>query len=112
VILFRTDHGPRTLVETVDFVTAPGREGRRMVTDRGVFVVRDGRFVLESRHDGETLDGLAMATGFKFAVASSASVTPAPDARMRALLKETVAGEMAEIYPAFAARLADALRAA
>jgi glutaconate CoA-transferase, subunit B len=112
VILFRTDHGPRTLVETVDFVTAPGREGRRMVTDRGVFVVRDGRFVLESRHDGETLDGLAMATGFKFAVASSASVTPAPDARMRALLKETVAGEMAEIYPAFAARLADALRTA
>jgi glutaconate CoA-transferase, subunit B len=112
VILCRTDHGPRTLVETVDFVTAPGREGRRMVTDRGVFVVRDGRFVLESRHDGETLDALRAATGFEFAVAPTASITPGPDARMLELLKETVAGEMADIYPAFAARLADALKAA
>jgi glutaconate CoA-transferase, subunit B len=112
VILFRTDHAPRTLVETVDFVTAPGREGRRLVTDRGVFVVRDRRFALESRHDGESLEALRAATGFRFAVAPGASVTPGPDARMRDLLKETVAGEMAEIYPAFAARLADALEAA
>ncbi len=112
VILFRTDHGPRTLVEKVDFVTAPGREGRRLVTDRGVFVVASGRFVLESRHEGESLEALRAATGFEFAVLPDASVTPGPDAQMRALLKETVAGAMGEVYPAFAARLGDALRTA
>jgi glutaconate CoA-transferase subunit B len=105
VILFRTDHGPKTLVEKVDFVTAPGREGRVLVTDRAVFVVRGGRFVLASRHPGETEAGLRAATGFAFAVAADAGTTAGADDRMRALLDGSVRAAMREIYPAFADRL-------
>jgi glutaconate CoA-transferase subunit B len=105
VILFRTDHGPATLVEKVDFVTAPGHEGRILVTDRAVFVVRDGRFVLASRHPGETVAGLRAATGFAFEVAADAGTTEGADDRMRALLDGPVRAAMREIYPAFADRL-------
>jgi len=105
VILCRTDHGPETLVEKVDFVTTPGQEGRRLVTDRAVFVIENGRFVLESRHPGETLEALRAATGFAFAHEPDAAVTPGPDARMRELLADSVAQAMQAIYPDMAARL-------
>lgn len=104
LMLFRTDHSPRTLVEKVDFVTAPGREGRLLVTDRAVFEVEGGRFALLSRHEGETLDGLREATGFAFAVKED-GVTTGPDAAMRALLEGPVQTAMQAIYPAFAERL-------
>jgi glutaconate CoA-transferase subunit B len=109
VILCRTDHGPRTLVERVDFVTAPGREGRLLVTDRAVFVVRDGRFALVSRHPGETLEGLRQATGFAFAVADAEALTAGPAPSDRQLLAGPVVAAMREVYPAFAAELAAAL---
>jgi glutaconate CoA-transferase subunit B len=111
VILCRADHGLRTLVERVDFVTAPGREGRLLVTDRAVFVVRDGRFVLLSRHPGETLDGLRAATGFAFAVADGAAITNGPEPAQRELLAGPVVAAMREVYPAFAGELAAALAA-
>jgi glutaconate CoA-transferase subunit B len=112
VILVRTDHGPRTLVERVDFVTAPGREGRRLVTDRGVFVVQNGRLALERHHPGETVDRLREATGFAFAVLPGLTVTESPDAAMLALLEAKVLPAMAAVYPAFAERLGSALGAA
>jgi len=105
VILCRTDHGPRSLVEKVDFVTAPGRDGQRLVTDRCVFVRVDGRFVLESRHAGETSDSLRAATGFAFAEKPDAGITPGPDARMRDLLEGPVAEAMQAVYPDLAALL-------
>lgn len=105
VILCRTDHGPRTLVEKVDFVTAPGREGRLLVTDRGVFVVQGGRFVLLSWHPGETIGDLRAATGFTFDVVAGAAPTTAPDSRMCDLLAGPVKTAMQEVYPAFAERL-------
>lgn len=105
VILCRTDHGPETLVEKVDFVTTPGVEGRRLVTDRAVFVVEQGRFVLESRHPGKTLEALRAATGFGFEARPDAGSTPGPDARMRELLEGPVALGMQAIYPDLAARL-------
>jgi glutaconate CoA-transferase, subunit B len=109
VILFRTDHGIRTLVEKVDFVTAPGREGRRLVTDRGVFIVQDGRFVLQSRHAGETLDTIQAAIGFRLEVAPAVPVTLGADTRMRALLQDCVLEQMRDVYPAFADQLGVAL---
>lgn len=112
VILFRTDHGPRTLVERVDFVSTPGREGRRLVTDRGVFIVQGGRFVLQACHAGETLETIRAATGFHVAADTRLAVTPGPDSRMRALLGETVLEEMRQAYPVFAEQLGAALRAA
>ncbi len=105
VILCRTDHGPETLVEKVDFVTAPGREGRRLVTDRCVFVVEEGRFRLETRHPGETLESLRAATGFNFEAKPDAGITEAPDNTMLSLLRGPVAQAMHEVYPAFAAEL-------
>ena len=105
VILCRTDHGPRTLVETVDFITAPGREGRLLVTDRGVFVVRNGRFMLQSWHQGETVEGLRAATGFAFEVADDAQPTAEPEPVMGELLAGPVKAAMRAVYPAFAERL-------
>jgi glutaconate CoA-transferase subunit B len=105
VILCRTDHGPKTLVEKVDFVTAPGREGRRLVTDRCVFVIRNGRFALQSVHPGETLESLRDATGFSFEALPDHGITPGPDAAMRELIEGPVALAMQAIYPALAARL-------
>ena len=105
VILCRTDHGPKSLVEKVDFVTAPGREGRRLLTDRAVFVVENGRFVLQSRHPGETPEALRAATGFSFAEAPDAGLTEGPNAAMRQRLEGPVAEAMRDIYPALAAQL-------
>ncbi len=105
VILFRTDHGPKTLVEKVDFVTAPGREGRWLVTDRALFRCRGGRFVLVSRHPGETLAGLRAATGFAFELEAGAGTTPPLDEAAVALLRERVASALRQVYPAFAQRL-------
>jgi glutaconate CoA-transferase, subunit B len=105
VILCRTDHGPKTLVEKVDFVTAPGREGRRLVTDRCVFMIENGRFRLDTRHPGETLESLCAATGFSFEASSDAGITDGPDAAMLTLLQGPVARAMHEVYPAFAAEL-------
>lgn len=104
LVLFRTDHSPRTLVERVDFVTAPGRGGRLLVTDRAVFQVQGGRFALVSRHPGETLEGLAAATGFAFDVCEGRP-TEGPDEAMRALIAGPVGQAMAQVYPTFAERL-------
>lgn len=105
VIICRTDHGPETLVEKVDFVTAPGREGRRLVTDRCVFVIEHGRFRLETRHARETLASLRAATGFGFEALPDAGITEGPDAAMLGLLRGPVAQAMHEVYPALAAQL-------
>ncbi len=109
VILFRTDHGPRTLVERVDFVTAPGREGRRLVTDRAVLEVRNGRFVLLGCHPGETPASVAAATGFGFASAADAGITAPPDQAMLDTLGGPVLAAIRDTYPGFAATLAAAL---
>lgn len=108
VILCRIDHGPKTLVEKVDFVTAPGREGRRLVTDRCVFVIENGRFRLETRHPGETLESLRAATGFSFEARPDAGITAGPNALMLSLLRGRVAQAMHEVYPALAAHLENA----
>ncbi len=105
VILFRTDHGPRTLVEKVDFVTAPGVDGRWLVTDRAVFRRRAGRLRLLNWHAGETVETVRAATGFAFEVAPEADETPplVPDAL--ALLAGPVGAVLREVYPAFAVQL-------
>ena len=91
VILFRLEHTPRTLVERVDFISAPGfsetgvhRPGGpfKLITDRCLFDVdRDRRgFRLESIHPGHTLDEIVEQTGFRFDVpADGVPETPVPD---------------------------------
>ena len=77
VILFRVEHTTRTLVEKVDFISAPGtsppevyRPGGpyALVTGRCVFRfdAARGRFRLASLHPGHSLDEVRAATGFDF----------------------------------------------
>jgi glutaconate CoA-transferase, subunit B len=64
-ILWRTQHTPRSLVERLDFVTATGNVDR-LVTPLCVFRRDNGRFTLEMRAPGVTVEQLALATGFAF----------------------------------------------
>jgi glutaconate CoA-transferase, subunit B len=113
VILFRTEHSRRSLVETVDFVSAPGaspanvfREGGpvALVTPRCLFSFdrARGKFRLESVHPGHTLDEVREQTGFDFDHEKEVPVTPAPSAETLRVMRETVAPQLAEIYPQFA----------
>ena len=117
VILFREEHTPRTLVEKVDFVSAPGtsppgvhRPGGpvALVTGRCAFAFdrARGRFTLASVHAGESAAGVRAATGFDYDEPASPPVTPGLDPADRALLAGPIATELAEAYPRFAAGLA------
>lgn len=116
IILFREEHTPRTLVERVDFVSAPGvsapevyRPGGpcALITGRALFDFQreQGRFRLRSLHPGHNLEEVIEQTGFSFDHDADPPQTPAPDASTLALLRGTVARDVAETYPAFARNL-------
>lgn len=117
VILFREEHSPRTLVEKVDFISAPGtseanvyRPGgpHALVTSRCVFAFdRDrGRFRLESVHPGHTVEEITEQTGFAFDMPKGdVPETPAPEARWLDLIRGPVKDCVAEVYPEFAKRV-------
>jgi glutaconate CoA-transferase subunit B len=100
----------------VDVVSAPGvsppgifRPGGpvALVTGRCAFGFdrARGRFALESVHAGETAAGVRAATGFDYDSGQGAATTPGLDDEDRALIRERVAGEIAETYPRFVATL-------
>ncbi len=118
VILFRDEHTPRVLVRDVDFISAPGssapntyRKGgpHALVTGKCLFLFDKDRkrFRLESVHPGHTVGEVTDATGFDFDLpdggAEAVPETPPPSDDWLALLRGTVAGAVAETYPAFAA---------
>ena len=116
VILFRQEHSRRTLVEKVDFISAPGvspegvhRPGGpvALVTGRCLFSFDRGRgrFRLESLHPGHSLEEVRDNTGFDFDHDVDVPETPPPPAEWLALLRGEVAAEIADPYPGFAARL-------
>ena len=117
VILFRLEHTPRTLVEKVDFISAPGfsdpnvhRPGGpyKLITERCLFGVDKARrrFRLESVHPGHTVEEIHRQTGFTFDLPESAvPETDIPDLATLATIRGSVAREISEIYPAFAARV-------
>lgn len=115
VILFREEHSRRVFVEKVDFVSAPGtsdpgvfRPGgpHALVTPLGLFRFdrARARFRLASVHPGHTVDEIVARTGFDFDRDPAPVATTAPADARRALMREIVSGEVAEIYPRFAAR--------
>ncbi len=75
-VTWRTEHSTRTLVETLDFVTAAGGLSG-VVTPIAVFVKRDDRLALQSWHPDASLDEVCQRTGFDF-VATGAATTPLP----------------------------------
>jgi glutaconate CoA-transferase subunit B len=114
VILFRTEHSRRTLVPKVGFVSAPGgspdnvyRPGGpiALVTNRCVFDFDKARrrFRLASVHPGHTIDEVVAHTGFDFERPASVPDTAPPTAETLRIMRETVAPELAEVYPQFAA---------
>jgi len=116
VILFRTEHSRRTLVEQVDFISAPGgnepnvfREGGpvALVTNRCFFSFDRARkrFTLQSVHPGHTVEEVAENTAFAYDTPAQVPVTPAPSPATLKLLRETVAPQLAEVYPQFASEI-------
>ncbi|MDE1950239.1 MAG: CoA synthetase [Burkholderiales bacterium] len=113
VILFRWEHSRRTLVEKVDFVSAPGTSAPGLQRSGGPVALLTnlclfdfdraaGRFRLRSVHPGHTLEEVLDQTGFTFELPPLVPVTPAPDGERLALLRGPVAQEIGAIYPAFA----------
>jgi glutaconate CoA-transferase subunit B len=116
VILFRTEHSRRTLVPKVSFVSAPGasapnvyREGGpiALVTNRCVFGFDKARrrFRLDSVHPGHSVEEIVEHTGFDFDRPADVAETRSPDAETLRLMRETVAPELAEVYPQFAKKI-------
>ncbi len=116
VILFRTEHSKRTLVPRVSFISAPGgspdnvhRTGGPvgLITNRCFFSFdrQRKRFKLASIHPGHTLAEVIVNTGFEFDRPPDVPETRAPSPETLRLMRETVAPELAEVYPQFAARV-------
>lgn len=78
-VTWRTEHSKRTLVETLDFVTAAGGM-HGVVTPLGVFVKRNDRLVLQSWHPAASLEEVVARTGFVID-ADGAVPTPLPTQR-------------------------------
>ena len=114
VILFREEHSRRTLVEKVDFISAPGvsalnvwRRGgpQALITNLCLFAFdkAKGCFRLESVHPGHTVEEVLDQTGFTFDRPGNVPETPPPDAAALALMRGAIRAEIAETYPRFAA---------
>ena len=116
VILFRLEHSPRTLVEKVDFVSAPGTSADNvyrpggpvaLITSRCLFTFDRARrrFELASVHPGHTVAEIIETTGFDFDHSPQVPVTRAPTAETLRTLRSIVAPQLVEVYPRFAAEV-------
>ena len=86
VILFRTEHSPRTLVESVDFVSAAGTPDC-LVTPKALLTFADGELELASFSPGETVDSVRAATGWRLRVRDDVRETAPPSADELRLLR-------------------------
>lgn len=116
VILFREEHTRRTMVEKVDFISAPGvsedgiyRPGgpHALITNLCAFAFdkTKGRFRLESIHRGHTLEEVLDNTGFEFDYLTNVPDTPLPEMDHLKLLRGELCGRIADPYPKFAERV-------
>jgi glutaconate CoA-transferase subunit B len=114
-ILFREEHSRRVLVPKAEFISAPGwsppeveRRGGpvALVTGKALFAWQKDkrRFRLESVHPRHSLEEVRDSTGFEFD-AEQVGETPPPTGEELALLRSTVAAELAGDYPEFVRRV-------
>jgi len=114
VILFRLEHSRRTLVERVDFISAPGTSPDNVYRPGGpialvtslcafAFDRAKKRFRLESVHPGHSVEEVVENTGFGFDCPAGVPQTAAPSAETLRLLREAIAPELVDAYPKFAA---------
>ena len=122
VILFRLEHTRRTLVERVDYISAPGvsepgvhRPGGPTPDHRPVPVpLRQGRRPLPSGsvHPGHGVEDRRADRLRLRRADEEVPETPVPDAGTLDLIRGPVADQIAEIYPAFAERVFGRAKAA
>lgn len=116
IILFRLEHSRRTLVDKVDFISAPGTSPPHVFRRGGPIALvtplchfsfdkAKARFRLESVHPGHSVEEVLDHTGFAFDRPERVPVTPTPSADVLALLRGPVARQIAAIYPKFAANV-------
>lgn len=114
VILFRLEHSRRTLVDKVDFISAPGTSPDNVYRPGGpialvtplclfAFDRAKRRFRLESVHPGHSVDEVIENTGFEFDCPPDVPQTAPPSTDTLRLLREVVAPELADAYPQFTA---------
>jgi len=113
VILFREEHTKRTLVQKVDFVSAPGwsphsvyRKGGpyALVTGLGVFgyLMDKHCFELRHLHPGVDIDQVMEATGFTFELNKNITQTKIPERQDVELIRTKIKTELNDTYPKFA----------
>lgn len=118
VILFREEHSLRSLVQRVDFVSAPGVTGetvyRRggphaLLTNAALFSFERaaGRFRLESIHPGYDWRDIRGTTGFAYDNEQCEATTPSPDDATLSLIRGRIREELRECYPQFAGHMPD-----
>lgn len=116
VILFREEHSPRTLVERVDFVSAPGTSSEgvfrpggptHLLTSLALFAFdrATARFHLEATARGRTAEDVVAATGFVFEHPAVVPELAEPPGDVLEALRGPIARELAESYPEFTARV-------
>ena len=116
-VVFRTEHTRRSLVESVDFISAAGsspanvlRLGNpsKLITPKANFRFdKDaGRLRLDLIHPSYTLDEIQENTGFDLGVTGPVATTPAPTAEELCALRSVVRPKMIETgtYAAWAER--------
>lgn len=110
VILFRTEHSRRTLVEQVDFVTSPGitpesvhREGgpTMLITPKASLIWKTDEWRCHSIHPGFSADEIKENTGFELAVSRRVPLTSPPNAFELQVLRTTVRATLSPSYPEF-----------
>ncbi len=110
VILFRTEHSRRTLVEQVDFVTSPGvtpesvhREGgpSLLITPKATLAWKTDEWRCHSIHPGYSADEIQQNTGFDLVIPPHVSPTSPPTAHELWVLRTTVRATLAQSYPEF-----------
>ena len=116
IILFREEHSPRTLVDQVDFVSAPGvsdeniyRPGgpKYLLTNRALFKFNKDlkKFSLLKLNQNETIQDIKELTGFKFDISKGISDMLDPNPSRLKILRSKIAQMVSEFYPEFANRI-------
>jgi len=116
VILFRLEHTRRTLVERVDFISAPGTSPENvyrpggpvaLITNRCLFAFDRAhrRFRLASVHPGHSEAEVAENTAFDFDRPQRVPQTAPPSPETLHILRKVIAPQLCEVYPRFAAEV-------
>ena len=116
IILFREEHSPRTLVDKVDFISAPGHSDENihrpggpkfLLTNRALFKFnkKKKRFCLLKIHNNESLENIINLTGFKFDVDDKITNMSIPNKTRIDILRNKISYMVSEFYPEFSDRI-------